>query len=223
MQFYRSRSPSSLSSLAWTETFGIAPPRGLSTPRALKVKLKKNDKMLGSPNTCCSYKFTPYSACAKLWRFPNISAHSEAPWASKRSYKLQFAVCTFPIVGLLAWFLKPIWAIVTRPVQGPYASIPDLSLFADTVRAHVDAVQELSDIFVLHEAGLHDERRGTGGEVNVRALDDEFILEQSGKVKSRRRELYTRRVALTALWAVNATWRSSILTKNDKTRNIWKQ
>eukprot|EP00405_Crypthecodinium_cohnii_P016175 CAMPEP_0206451454 /NCGR_PEP_ID=MMETSP0324_2-20121206/19350_1 /ASSEMBLY_ACC=CAM_ASM_000836 /TAXON_ID=2866 /ORGANISM="Crypthecodinium cohnii, Strain Seligo" /LENGTH=203 /DNA_ID=CAMNT_0053921337 /DNA_START=192 /DNA_END=804 /DNA_ORIENTATION=- len=42
--------------------------------------------------------------------------------------------------------------------------------------ADVDAVQELSDIFVLDQAGLANEGGRSGGEVDVGACDDQLIL-----------------------------------------------
>merc|ERR1719272_1165506 len=44
------------------------------------------------------------------------------------------------------------------------------------VRAHVDAVEEFTDILVLNKARLVDERRRPGGVVNVGAGDHELIL-----------------------------------------------
>ena len=45
----------------------MAPPRGLSTPRALKVSIKKEKgKTVWSRSMRLSYGFVPYFACAKL-------------------------------------------------------------------------------------------------------------------------------------------------------------
>mmetsp|Transcript_176358 Transcript_176358/g.565505 ORF Transcript_176358/g.565505 Transcript_176358/m.565505 type:complete len:225 (+) Transcript_176358:3-677(+) len=50
------------------------------------------------------------------------------------------------------------------------------SILQGAVAADVDTVQELTDILVLDEAGLADQRRRPGGAVDVRARDDDLIL-----------------------------------------------
>ena len=49
----------------------MAPPRRLSSPSALKVKLDKIlENFLGSRNKRFSYRLAQYFACAKLYTFP---------------------------------------------------------------------------------------------------------------------------------------------------------
>ena len=57
----------------------MAPPWGLSTPRAPKELFPKFQKVIWSRNRCFSYGFAPYFACAKLYAFPMFPAYSHAP------------------------------------------------------------------------------------------------------------------------------------------------
>ena len=77
---------------------------------------------------CFPYGFAPYFACAKLlYTFPMVPAYSQAPWASKTTSKLQFTFCIFSAFTFLDYLLEPIWAMVTRPVQGPLSKLQSKS------------------------------------------------------------------------------------------------
>ena len=72
----------------------MAPPRGLSMPRALKVKKRKNKpKIFWSRNRRSMHGFEPYFACLKLHTFSMVPAHFQAPQASKTTSTLQFVFC----------------------------------------------------------------------------------------------------------------------------------
>ena len=51
-----------------------------------------------------------------------VPAHSQAPQASKQLQTLQLLFAFFQLLLLRLTLLEPIWAMVTRPVQGPYRS-----------------------------------------------------------------------------------------------------
>ena len=57
----------------------MAPPWGLSTPRAPKNFFKNVQKVSWSRNKCFPHGFAPYLACAKLYTFPLFPAYSQAP------------------------------------------------------------------------------------------------------------------------------------------------
>ena len=66
----------------------------------------------------------------------------------------------------------------------PSCLISSHLVFLDTVGAHVDAVQELSDILLLAQAGLVDQGCGTASVLNVSAGDDQFILGRGTLINS---------------------------------------
>ena len=99
----------------------MAPPQGLSTPIALKVKIqtKKKESIVGHEISVFSYRFAQYFASVKLHTFPIVPTYSQAPRPLKRSKNFNLLFIFFATFTLLVYFVGPIRAMVTRPVQGP--------------------------------------------------------------------------------------------------------